>query len=207
MNKYFKISILFSILFLLFFIPVFAQYKLQVGIPGEKALQPGQTVQSIAEYINSIYLFALGIAGITALGVIVFGAIEYTISAGFPSRQKDAMDRITQAVFGLILLFASWLILYTINPNLVTLKDPDLPPINLEVPQSQIIYTEEQKQGILSASPPNTVVCFGPGGVIRYGGDNKTLDQLMTQCQQQCEQAAKRAGFEAKCVASTNQPP
>ncbi len=80
----------------------------------------------LAPQIADFYQRALGIGGIVALGVIIFGGILYTVSAGNSSRQEDAKQWITSALMGLLLLFGSFLILNTINPELTKLKDLNL---------------------------------------------------------------------------------
>ncbi len=77
--------------------------------------------QGPASLVNEFYKIALGLAGAAAFGVIIYGAILYTVSAGNTSKQQDAKDWITGAVWGVVLLLGAYLILYTINPNLVEL--------------------------------------------------------------------------------------
>src|SRR3972149_1919706 len=77
----------------------------------------------LAPQIANFYQWALGIGGLVALGIIVFGGILYTVSAGNASKQDDAKQWITGALIGLLLLFGSYLILNTINPGLTKLKD------------------------------------------------------------------------------------
>jgi dolichyl-phosphate-mannose--protein O-mannosyl transferase len=77
---------------------------------------------SFPDLIKYIYTFALGICGIVALVSIVFGAAQYALSAGDSSKAGDAKDRITQALLGIVILLFAYLILYTINPDLVNLK-------------------------------------------------------------------------------------
>ncbi|MEE8131708.1 MAG: hypothetical protein V3T98_01560 [Candidatus Paceibacterota bacterium] len=76
-----------------------------------------------AGLVSNIYIWALGVVGIIALGVMVYGAILYTVSAGNASKQQDAKAWITGAVWGLTLLLGAYLILYTINPDLVKLGE------------------------------------------------------------------------------------
>jgi hypothetical protein len=83
------------------------------------------------EFVNNFYKFALGIAGAAAFAVIIWGAILYTSSAGNPSGQQNAKSWIMGAIWGVVLLLAAYLILYTINPNLVDLTSPELKKINL----------------------------------------------------------------------------
>ena len=68
------------------------------------------------------YGFALGLVGIAVFGVIIYGAILYTISAGNASKQADAKEWITAAIWGFFLLLAAYLILWTINKDIVDLN-------------------------------------------------------------------------------------
>ncbi len=77
---------------------------------------------SIPDLISYIYKFALGACGITALVSIIIGAAQYAFSAGDSSKAGDAKDRITSALLGVLILLFSYLILNTINPDLVSLK-------------------------------------------------------------------------------------
>lgn len=77
---------------------------------------------SVPDLISYIYKFALGICGLTALLSIIFGAAQYAFSAGDSSKAGDAKNRITQALLGILILLFSYLILYTINPDLVKLN-------------------------------------------------------------------------------------
>lgn len=110
-------------------------YKMQVGIPcqplaGGQCPDP-QTGQTLANYITRLYQFGLMIVGLFAFGGIVYGAFKYILSAGSTSMQSDAKDQITQAIIGLVLLLGAYTILYTINPRLVSLRDPELVPLNV----------------------------------------------------------------------------
>ena len=99
--------------------PVGNGYRLCVPILGVTFIE-----NSLVSYIQLIYKFSLGIAGLLVFIMIVWGGIQYTISAGNPALTGDAKDRIFQAIFGLILLALSFIVLNTINPELVYLKEP-----------------------------------------------------------------------------------
>lgn len=83
-------------------------------------------VSDIGRYINMLYNFAIIFGAFLALAMIVFNAIKYMVSAGNAGLQQDARAGITAALLGLALLFGVYLILFTINPNLVNLS-LDLP--------------------------------------------------------------------------------
>jgi len=77
----------------------------------------------LAERVATLYNWALGIGGVLALGVIIYGGLMYTASGGNASTIGEAKKWITSAIFGLILLLSSYLILNILNPSLTTLKD------------------------------------------------------------------------------------
>ena len=84
------------------------------------------TPTDLPQFILRLYRFAAGAAGILAVGMIVFGAVYRMINPGSADKQKEGADMITSAIWGLVLLFGSYLILRTINPQLVIL---DLSPV------------------------------------------------------------------------------
>ncbi|KKS99168.1 MAG: hypothetical protein UV75_C0008G0002 [Candidatus Giovannonibacteria bacterium GW2011_GWA1_43_15] len=91
-------------------------YNLLQPLPGV-----GQTVDTFPDYITKIIPFILGLAAVLAVVMIVIGGIEYAVTEAIDAK-ADAKDRITQAILGLLLALISWLILSTINPELVNLK-------------------------------------------------------------------------------------
>ena len=97
---------------------------------------PEEAAQSPAAYIARLYQFALMLSGMLAFGMIIYGAIQYTVSAGNTTQQSDARDRITQALWGVALLLGAYLILYTIDPKLVSLKDPKMKLLEVEAPKN-----------------------------------------------------------------------
>ncbi len=96
------------------------------NVPGIGPCPPSSGERPIATYISRIYRFALGAAGFLAVGAIVVGGIYYTISAGSPDKQREGKDMIFSALWGIVLLFGSWILLRTVNPQLVTLKEPSV---------------------------------------------------------------------------------
>ena len=109
-------------------------YKIQYNIPCQPTAGgtcPTESNSSPAAYIVRLYQFGLMIVGLLAFGAIVYGALKYILSAGSMADQSDAKDQITQALWGVVLLLSAYTLLYTINPQLVSLNDPSLAPLNL----------------------------------------------------------------------------
>jgi hypothetical protein len=85
--------------------------------------EPVEIPIGLSQKVQNLYTWAVGLAGIVALGIIIFGGVLYASSAGNPSRMTEAKSWITHALLGLSLLFAAHLILGFINPNLTKLDE------------------------------------------------------------------------------------
>jgi hypothetical protein len=94
--------------------------ELEVPIPGLTST----CLPALPDYIMAIFNFSLMIIGIVVFGALIYGGFRYLTSAGNPSAMADAKDQIFSALLGLIILFSAWLILNTINPELVILGQP-----------------------------------------------------------------------------------
>ena len=102
-----------------FYASAAVEYQLIQPLPGIK------TVSSFPDYIQKLIPFVLSLAAVLAVVMIVVGGIEYAVSEAVSSK-AEAKDRIMQAIWGLLLALISYLILYTINPDLTSLKlDPN----------------------------------------------------------------------------------
>lgn len=82
-------------------------------------------VKNLTDLVSMFFAVLLMLAGLAAFIMIIWGGIDYLTSAGNPSKTGEAKDKIRSAILGLIIVFASWMILNTINPNLVELKEPE----------------------------------------------------------------------------------
>ncbi len=71
-------------------------------------------------YVGTIYKWAAGTIGIVTVLLLVWGGIEISTAGGDQGKTEKAKERIIQSLAGLVLLFLSALILYTINPNFFT---------------------------------------------------------------------------------------
>jgi hypothetical protein len=97
--------------------------ELEVPIPGLTST----CLPVLPEYIVAIFNFALMIIGLICFGALLYGGFRYLTSAGKPAALADAKDQIFSALLGLIILLSSWLILNTINPELLILNPVEKP--------------------------------------------------------------------------------
>jgi cell wall-associated NlpC family hydrolase len=89
----------------------------------------GSQSTSLGSYLNPMITAFIGICAILAFVMIVIGGIEYMTSE-LPGNKSDGKDRITNAIFGLLLALGAWTILNTINPNLLN-SDISTPNANV----------------------------------------------------------------------------
>lgn len=88
-------------------------------VVGNRCPAAGCPPTDLPGFIAYLFTFALVSAGIVALGSLIWGAIQFVASAGFPSLRSEARSRMTGAVTGLLLLLSVYVILNTINPELI----------------------------------------------------------------------------------------
>lgn len=71
------------------------------------------------KYLRNLFTTLLSLAAFLAVLMIVIAGSQWIAAAGNPSTITDSKDMIWKAIVGLILAFASWMILESINPDLV----------------------------------------------------------------------------------------
>ena len=95
-------------------------YEPLVRLPG----LPTTGSINLSQYIIGLYNFLLSIVGIVAVMMLIIGGMKYITAAGNASIIGDAKDTITNALFGLLLALLSWVIVSTINPDVLYIKNP-----------------------------------------------------------------------------------
>ncbi|MDP3792434.1 MAG: pilin [bacterium] len=110
-----------------------AELAALVSVPGLEFLQYDDS-KGLGGFIASLYVFGLGLVGFSALIVLIYSSFLYMTAGDNMNRVNEARKRISGAIFGLVLAFLSWMILRTINPDLVQSLDIKLTPITLKAP-------------------------------------------------------------------------
>jgi len=144
--------------------PVFVFAILILGVENVSAqalLEPlgggssGGTVTDPGGYIKNLYGIGVSLAGILAVIMIIVGGVEYITSAANPSGRADANKRIWAAIGGLLIALLSYIILNTINPNLVR--------FGVSIDGTGAVQTQITGGSVGSSVPPITP-SPGPGG-------------------------------------------
>ena len=89
-----------------------------------------QNTVSFKTYVQYMMNLLIALAAVAAVFMIVWGGIEYMTTTSFTTK-KASLDRVTHAVYGLILVLASYLILRTIDPRLVAIPSTFVPKLTL----------------------------------------------------------------------------
>jgi len=207
-KKYFFVL---GVLLVLMIFPIVAgadeiSVEIQTGIPGTAYdYSPDENPSGI---IGNLYQYALMLGGVLAFGVIVYGAVKYTMAAGNPSGQSDAKDIITQALLGLLLLVGGGLILSLLSPNF-SLTDGNFTFPKIPEPDRVQAPTGNNTSGPSSCGSPGFGTCpvelpycvNGAGGYScsaqAWGGSGGPDGRCLTgQTQADCmNQAAPDGGY------------
>lgn len=166
---------------------VFAQTRevrdLEIEYPEIEGYKPEQVTTPIPEYVKYIYNFLIWISGLIAFVVLVYAGFQYFTSAGSPERIRDAKDRIGAALLGLLILFGSYLILISINPELVVFHLPRLRPIISELTPGVLVckeYVEVTRAWNLTEDFKKT------DSIDEQREIKKELDEMFKEITEQC---------------------
>lgn len=90
-------------------------------IPLEPGIIPAMQSNDFTGIITTIFRILFSLGGLFAVGMITLAGIQYMVS-DVPQIKKVATERLWAAVMGLAILAGSYLILNTINPQLLQFK-------------------------------------------------------------------------------------
>ncbi|HPM39111.1 MAG TPA: pilin, partial [Candidatus Pacearchaeota archaeon] len=109
-----------SLIFLLLVIctPVLADIQI-----GEFIITDETTSEEVISYIFKILI---GIGALIAVAMVIMAGIEWMTSDGNPGKIGGAKTKIKNALLGVGILLGSYLILYTINPQIVDVEIKNL---------------------------------------------------------------------------------
>lgn len=136
------------------------------GDPTYELITPIGTLSgkvTLSQYLNGIYVTIIGIAGILAVLMLVICGIKL-MGSGEAQGKSEARQCITNAIFGLLLAIGSWVILNTINPQLVGNKakiaiSPPSSPSATQAMISNTTFVPNQKNDGFSCTASDTLGC------------------------------------------------
>jgi len=118
-----KIIAFITILFFIF--PNLCLADGELHLQQEYPVIHGITISNVGEAIGKViayfYYFIVSISGLCALLMLVWGGFEWLTSAGDVARLSAAKETISSAIFGLIIVLSSYLLIKIVNPDLLSL--------------------------------------------------------------------------------------
>ena len=103
-----------------------------VPIAGIPNLTEGASATGgLAQFLNQLYFYLIGLAVVLAVIEIIIGGFEISTQDSV-SKQSAGRKRITQAIFGLVLILSPYLVFSLINPSILNLS-LNLPPLDTQV--------------------------------------------------------------------------
>jgi hypothetical protein len=123
MKKIILVLILVAIVF-----PVVANAQTVNSCSPARDPVTGQLLGSLPRCINQIYLWAMAVAAILAVLGVIAGGYQLMTASGNAQQATEGKERFIAAAVGLGILFSAYIILNTINPDLVDFSNFQLGP-------------------------------------------------------------------------------
>jgi len=154
------------------------------------------TSDLLAKYIQAFYNYGLAASGILAAIVLMAGGLLWLTSGGNDTKIGQAKELITGSIAGTLILFSSWIILNTINPDLLKLK-----VITMQIVQTKLLSPYTLSSYLLEdVTTDNPRICC-----VQYGDDNNVLfcgEASVSKCQTipMADDVTRMATFYQACV-------
>jgi len=162
---------------ILLFLPIMAlgaddiTFTPQVTIPGTSDFANQKEIivsdSLIGDYISAFFNFAVPGTAILAVVMMMYGGVIWLTSGGSTERISQAKQYISGAISGMVLLLASYLILNTVSPDLVSLQFPTIKNALPELP-GMCCYTTEGRLTVMAEQENKIARCDGTFVDIAY---------------------------------------
>lgn len=163
---------LLILLSILLFLPFFVSAQ-ETFVPLTNGGIPGvQAGSSFGDFLNTTFKLGLAVAATLAVVMITIGGLQYMTTDSIYNK-TEGREKIQDAIIGLLIALLIWLILFTINPNLlkfdINIKGVKSGQNKFE--NSQTNQKSNKGGGTLNTSPFNTKASNDtkPGDVVDPG--------------------------------------
>lgn len=96
-----------------------------------------QTKVSFRTYVQTTINLLIALSAVVAVVMIVWGGLEYMTSVSIDGK-SSGKDRITNAIYGLILILCSYIIIRTVDPRFVNIPNTLVPQIVLKADLTKV---------------------------------------------------------------------
>ena len=115
-------------------------------LPNLTTMTPNTSV-SFQTYAQDMYDLLVAAGAVAAVFMITWGGFEYMTTTDAVGGKKEGLAKIENAIYGLLLILSSYLILRTIDPRFVNVPQSLVPPLNIEATNQISDWTSSlQKQ-------------------------------------------------------------
>ncbi len=153
------------LIIVLLFLPVFsfAALDLEYGYPELPSGQTISTASSLGDVITYFVAWAIIIGALIAFISLIIAGTQYLASTGRPEVMGQAKNRIFNSFLGLIILLGSYLILITINPQLIVMEIEKVP-----IEYGIVLLTETGANSLNAGDSVEDIVKDGEAAYLPY---------------------------------------
>lgn len=156
-------------------------YKLLAPIPG---LSDTIATNNIGDYFNKIFVVAIGLCGALAVIMIIIGGIQYMGDESIFGK-TEAKGHIMSAILGLLIALGAYVLLNTINPDLLGKKGVNVAQVTAEIEEENIttVGAGVTVNGTLAKITPGAAASC-TGGIVNIPsnmGSGQICQNLLTK--------------------------
>jgi len=159
-----------------------------VGSDGARYLH----IPWIGQYITAVYSYSVAMVSIVAVVMLIIQGMAVMTSAG-GERKATAYKRIVQIIIGVSIMWTSYFILYSINPDLVEFKA--LKVRIIETVDLETIDKGDQEKTVASCSNKLKIEDTKYDAIFKKHATAKTIDWHILKAM-----AFMESGLDAECV-------
>ncbi len=176
-----KVFLIFILLLFLILSKSLVFFAAETDYPALPTAPSPTPEEGLPSYVHYIFNLALTIGGLVAFGVLIWGGVLYLTSAGNPEQIGNAKKKLLGAFLGLLILFAVYLILTTINPDLISLHLPALE--NSQEPSDSPTTTPQEEKLVFKEIPLGTIAeNILAGNFSCFDKDRNLIDCQPSEC-------------------------
>lgn len=162
-------------------------------------------VGDVSKYIRVVYEWMVKSGIVISTFLIIVGGLQYAFGAVSQEQISKAKKRIINSIIGLVLLLGSYLLLFTINPQLLNLKVPSMPLVKtLILPDNQTCDEYKKKGYKIDPSTPGK--CGDTSALIEDPSGNNMASGSMcgwSKCDDS-EERCTHANGKSQCLKCEN---
>lgn len=171
-------------------------------LPG--TLTAGKETTNMSDYLAGMIKLLIALGAGTAILFAIIGGTQYVAASINPSAKKDALDRIWNALIGLTIMLTSYLLLNSINPELVNVGF-NLPSVIPKVTQQTYVTVSPYAPGktsCFSNADCNTSAGYTCDYLINESGETGTQNCILSAASSQCNPLVSPSG----CISGSTWP-